>query len=350
MRRISFFLASALLLALTAAHARMWKEPDFGPRPVVAYPFSLGQAGAEMTTVVGTAHPYTIEKGDTLYDIARLLGLGINEVEDALPDVDKWLPAEGETLRFPTWWVLPESDHKGVVINIPEMRLYYFPATRGGPPTVVTYAVGLGRDEWQTPTGRFKITEKTVNPTWVIPESIREERIREKGRHEKLIAGGDPDNPLGRYRMRLTLPLYGIHGTNIAWGVGMQVSHGCVRLYPEDIERLFPIVPVGTPGEFVYQPVKVGTRHGRIYMEVHRAIYDDDFDYWNEARALFREKGWENHLDWGKVAAVIERKSGVPTRVSNGAPLATQQARGVSEAHTPEAHTRSGRKPTIVKN
>lgn len=345
-RRTLIFLIPAIFMALGGARARMWKEPDFTPRPVVAYTFSLGKNGSDLTTVVGMPHPFAVEKGDTLYDIARHVGLGINEMEDALPNVDKWLPPEGETLRLPTWWVLPESDHQGIVVNIPEMRLYYFPAPRGGPPTVVTYAVGLGRDEWQTPTGRFKVAEKTVNPTWVIPESIREERIREKGLHDKLIRGGEPDNPLGRYRMRLTLPLYGIHGTNIAWGVGMQVSHGCVRLYPEDIERLFPIVPVGTPGEFVYQPIKIGTRQGRIYMEVHRDIYDNGFDYWNEASALLRDKGWENHVDWGKVAAAIEQKSGVPTRITHGAPLLEQRA---PEPEVSEARARSGRKPALVR-
>ena len=325
----------------------MWKETDFEPRPVVAYPFSPGRNGSDISTVIGTPHPYAIEKGDTLYDVARHLGLGINEVQGAFPDVDVWLPPEGETLRFPTWWILPESSYQGVVVNIPEMRLYYFPVTRGGEPTVITYPVGLGPDEWQTPTGRFKIAEKTVNPTWVIPESIREERIREKGRYEKLIPGGAPDNPLGRFRMRLTLPLYGIHGTNNAWGVGMQVSHGCVPLYPEDIERLFPIVPVGAPGEFVYQPVKVGERQGRIYIEVHRDIYGNGFDYWNEASALLRDKGWEDHVDWGKVATAIEQKSGMPTRISNDEPVKKRQE---PEPGVSEAQSRVRRKPALVKN
>jgi L,D-transpeptidase ErfK/SrfK len=310
-----------LLLAILAGEARGWQESDFPPRPVVGYPFSVGSTG-ELATVIGLARSYTFQKGDTLYDVARHLGLGINEVIQAFPDLDVWLPTEGMTLRFPTWWILPDSDYQGVVINIPEMRLYYFPPHRDSDPsTVITYAVGLGRDDWRTPIGRFKVREKTVNPEWVIPDSIREERIREKGRHEKVIRGGDPDNPLGRYRLRLTLPLYGIHGTNIAWGVGMQVSHGCVRLYPEDIDRLFPMVPIGTAGEFVYQPVKIGARQGRVYIEVHPDIYNLGSDFWNEAREQLRERGWESYVDWGLVADALDRRSGVPTRISHGRPL-----------------------------
>jgi L,D-transpeptidase ErfK/SrfK len=147
----------------------------------------------------------------------------------------------------------PQGAFKGVVVNIPEMRLYYFhPRKAGEPQRVTTYPVGLGRDEWRTPKGKFKVLGKTKNPTWVIPESIRQEHIKERNDPRTMIEGGAADNPLGKYRLELTMPGYRIHGTDIPWGVGMQVSHGCVRLYPEDIEQLFPIVPVGTPGEFIY--------------------------------------------------------------------------------------------------
>jgi L,D-transpeptidase ErfK/SrfK len=333
-----------------AAAGSRWTEADFRPRPLVAYPFQPSSDLAENLTVIGTPRRYQFRRGDTLYDVARHFGLGINEVQDALPDIDVWLPPEGESRHFPTWWVLPESDYQGIVINIPEMRLYYFlPRKRNEPPTVITYPVGLGRDEWQTPLGRFRVGEKTVNPTWVIPESIREERIREKGRYEKVIPGGHPDNPLGRYRIRTSLPMYGIHGTNIPWGVGMKVSHGCIRLYPEDIEQLFPLVATGTPGEIVYQPVKIGARQGRIYVEVHRAIYDEDFDYWGAARQLLRNKGWENYVDWGMLAAAIERKSGVPTRISGGFGITpSEPPPGLFQAHIPRANPRG--EPPIKKD
>ncbi len=332
-------LLTVLALALSAAPAGAWDESDFPPRPVVAYPFSLD--GKELDTVIGQPRSYTFARGDTFYDVARHLGLGINETTNAFPGVDVWIPPEGETFSFPTWWILPDADPQGVVVNIPEMRLYYFPPRRKDtPPTVITYPVGLGRDDWRTPTGKFKIQEKTVDPPWVIPDSIREERIREKGRTEKMIPGGDPENPLGHYRMRLTLPLYGIHGTNIAWGVGMEISHGCIRLYPEDIERLFPLVPVGAPGEIVYQPVKIGVRRGDVYIEVDPDVYQIEFDYTAEARRLLSERGWSDLVDAGKLAEALERKSSVPTAITDDQPLSRQssgpettEARGRSSGH-----------------
>jgi L,D-transpeptidase ErfK/SrfK len=317
-RRIAVVIAAGLLS--TAASSSAWDESDFPPRPVAAYGFML--EGPEASTVVGEPRSYTFAKGDTLYDVARHLGLGINEVSGALPEVDVWLPPEGETMAFPTWWVLPQSTYEGVVVNIPEMRLYYFPPRKkGGLHTVITYPVGLGRDEWRTPTGKFKVTEKTVNPKWVVPESIREEHIRERGDPRRMIPGGAPDNPLGRFRIRLSLPLYGIHGTNIPWGVGMEVSHGCIRLYPEDIERLFPVVPVGVAGEIIYEPVKLGTRDGDVFVEVHPDIYDTGFDYLAVARERLHAKGWESAIDMGLLLDALTQKSGTPSRISVGQPL-----------------------------
>jgi lipoprotein-anchoring transpeptidase ErfK/SrfK len=208
-RRIAVVIAAALLLG--AASVSAWEESDFPPRPLAAYSFI--PSGPEPSTVIGESRSYTFAKGDTLYDVARHLGLGINEVTEAFPDLDVWLPPEGETLAFPTSWILPDSSYEGVVVNIPEMRLYYFPPhLKGGLHTAITYPVGLGRDEWRTPTGKFKVTEKTVNPKWVVPESIRAEHIRDRGDDRNMIPGGAPDNPLGHYRIRLSLPLYGSTG------------------------------------------------------------------------------------------------------------------------------------------
>ena len=222
---------------------------------------------------------------------------------------------------MPTEWVLPRSEYRGIVVNIPEMRLYYFHPTRKPEEGVLitTYPVGLGRDDWRTPQGRFKVIGKTENPTWNIPQSIREERIREKGFSETSIPGGSPDNPLGKYRIELTLPLYTIHGTNIPWGVGMQVSHGCVRLYPEDIEHFFPMVPKGTQGEFTYQPVKIGVRDGDIYAEVHRDIYGLTPGPYQEARRLLEERGWTSLVDLNRLQRAIEEESGVPMIISGRA-------------------------------
>ena len=155
------------------AETKSWTEEDFPPRAVQEYGFSDSASAESANTVVGGPIPYRFKKGDTLHDVARHLGLGINEVTNAIPNLDVWLPPFGEERHLPTWWILPDSQRKGVMINIPEMRLYYYPPKHRG--VVITYPVGLGRDEWQTPIGPFAITEKTRNPTWVIPQSIRAE-------------------------------------------------------------------------------------------------------------------------------------------------------------------------------
>jgi L,D-transpeptidase ErfK/SrfK len=292
-----------------------WQESDFR-RPLVVHPFHASKNLAEAATVIGEPSSFTVAKGDTLHDVARYAGLGFHEIATAHPQVDEWTPEPGKRLELPTFWVLPNTPHRGLVVNVPEMRLYYFPEEGPGAGGVITHAIGIGRDDWRTPFGKFRVTERTENPTWVIPESIRKERIAEKGWSEKSIAGGDPTNPLGLYRLRLSLPLYSIHGTDQPWAVGRKTSHGCIRLYPEDIEQLFPLVPVGTPGAFVDEPVKIGARGGEIFVEVHPPIYGRRVSYARKAQALLRAQGWEKHVDRQALAEALERKSGVPTRIS----------------------------------
>jgi len=302
--------------------ALRYSEEDFHRRgsSEVLYDYERHQDFRRANTVIGSLRHYVAQPGDTFLDVARFYGLGYNEIEQANEGVDPWLPDRAESILLPTEWVLPEVKSGGLVVNIPEMRLYYFQGDQRNGPRVMTYPVGLGRDEWRTPTkASFKIVGKTKNPQWVIPESIREERIREKGLYERAIAGGDPRNPLGKYRLELTMPGYRIHGTNKSYGVGMQVSHGCVRLYPEDIERLFGQVAVGSPGEFTYQPVKVGARNGRIYVEVHRDIYTLIPGLHGEAKRLIQARGWGEFVDDEKVAAAVEAQTGIPTDVTAAA-------------------------------
>ena len=290
-----------------------WDEAAFARKEIPTYRV---RAGAD--TVIGAVRHYRIRQGDTLLDVARWFDLGYNEIVDANPGVDAWVPPVGMDVVVPTEWVLPCCASAGIVVNIPELRLFYFRPAPGDPRTtlVTTYPVGLGRDDRRTPRGKYRVQSKQVKPTWYIPESIRREHIEERGDARHSIPGGAPDNPLGGYRLQLSRSLYGIHGTDIPWGVGMQVTHGCVRLYPEDIERLFALVPVGTPVEFIYQPVKIGERGGAVYVEAHRDIYRYARSLAAAARtALAREKLAER-VDPRLLAGALAQPTGIPLRVS----------------------------------
>jgi L,D-transpeptidase ErfK/SrfK len=316
MRRLGF--TSILILLATLPANAAYDEPTFFQKTIPAYEIATPVKGQPVDTVIGQVRTYRVRKGDTLLDLARYFDLGYNEILDANPAIDPWVPPVGATILVPTEWILPCCTYEGVIVNIPEMRLFYYQRSRETPGTTIvrTYPVGLGRDDWRTPSGRFRITGKTVNPQWNIPESIRKEHIAERGDHRTFIPGGAPDNPLGKYRFELSLPMYRIHGTDIPWGVGMQVSHGCVRLYPEDVERLFPLVPVGTPGEFAYQPVKVGRRGGAIYPETHRDIYGQEPAAFSAAMAEVKRVGLDGQVVEDLMIAALEDTTGMPLRVS----------------------------------
>jgi L,D-transpeptidase ErfK/SrfK len=260
--------------------------------------------------------------------------LSAKEVSDANNHLDWWLPPAGKEIVLPTEHILPEGPRTGIVLNIPEMRLYYFypsPAevrhrgklkavsfSRRTASVVYTFPVGLGRFDWKTPVGAWRVVAKTHDPTWNVPNDIYQEHLERDGVADHMIPGGDPDNPLGHYRLSLSLPEYAIHGTNVPWGVGMNISHGCVRLYPEDIERLYARVPVGTPGSFVYQPIKFGWRGSSLYVEVHDDLYAKYPGLWNHAMHEVNRLGLEDQVDMGKLEKAVELRSGIPTYVMPG--------------------------------
>jgi L,D-transpeptidase ErfK/SrfK len=327
----------AAIALSTASQAREYTEQLFFAKPSGGHP-AMAVPGTEVgksRTLIGSSRFYQAQKKDTFLDVARYYDLGYNEFEEANPGVDPWVPPAGEVLLLPTEFVLPDASYVGIVVNIPEMRLYYYRPAARGQVMVTTFPVGLGRDDWRTPSGKFKVIEKTENPRWVLPESIREEHRKDGRPAPEFIAGGDPENPLGKYRLRLTLPLYGIHGTNIPWGVGMQVSHGCVRLYPEDIGRLFPMVPVGTPGEFVYQPIKLGTRDGRIFIEVHKDIYDQLPGMYREAVRILDKYGWRRIADLHRLEQAVLDQSGVPVDITRDAEVAADEDGSRSDGRAP---------------
>ena len=225
----------------------------------------------DSASIIGQRMTVTAAYEDTLSDIARRYDLGFEEIRLANPLLDVWLPQEGSPLVLPTHFILPAAAREGLVLNIPEMRLYYFPA--GQQDTVITHPLGIGRAGWETPYIQTHIIEKKAFPNWYPPASIREE-YAQAGRPLPRVVLAGSDNPLGNYAMRLGQPEYLIHGTNQPWGVGMRVSHGCLRLYPEDIESLFQQIPLKTKVNIVDQPYKIAARAGLIYIEVHPPLRD----------------------------------------------------------------------------
>lgn len=263
------------------------------------------------SSVLGITREYTVKDNESLIEIARRFKLGYNEIVDANPELDPFIPKKGSTVIIPTSWVLPDSDHNGIVINISEMRLYYF-YKKGGKDFVRTYPIGIGDDGNETPTGRFSIIEKITNPPWHVPESIRKERPE----LPKVVPPG-PDNPLGSHALRLSLGSYLIHGTNRPWAVGRKVTHGCIRLYPEDIPELYSIVPVGTSVTIVRQPVKIGFDNGKIYIEIHRDGPKGDEWYLKEALRLLKAKRLIGLVNSEKLYQAIIDKKGIPVVISD---------------------------------
>jgi L,D-transpeptidase ErfK/SrfK len=213
---------------------------------------------------------------DTFVGLARAHNVGFEALRRANPDIDPWLPGEGTPVVIPTQFVLPRAPREGIVVNVAELRLYYFPSSRGTAPEgldaagrrVITYPISVGRMDWRTPLGTTSIVGKVANPSWYPPQSIREEHAARNDLLPQVVPPG-PDNPLGQHALRLALPGYLIHGTNKPSGVGMRVTHGCIRMFPEDIEALYTTVPSGTRVHIVDQPYKMGWGNDGLYLEAH---------------------------------------------------------------------------------
>jgi L,D-transpeptidase ErfK/SrfK len=275
---------------------------------------------------------------DTLLDIARAHKLGYEEIRLANPGVDAWLPGEGTLVRLPTQFVLPNAQRKGIVINIAEYRMYYY-FEAGGEQWVRTFPISIGRMDWGTPLGRASVIKKVRNPSWYPPQSIRDEWAAD-GRTLGTHVPAGPDNPLGEYALRLSIPGYLIHGTNRPAGVGMRVTHGCIRMFPEDIEWLFPQIPVDTPVRIVNQPFKLGWHENELYLEVHPPLEEGGLSEENEDGEIVLEdpdaeadevSSWSITditelyilmtreraaiIDWELVNTVYETRSGVPVKV-----------------------------------
>jgi len=253
------------------------------PWPLVVAAISAGTAQAQWYLLpegggdlVGQIETITVGTEETLADVAREHNIGHEEIRNANPAVEFWLPARGAEIVLPKRHILPKARREGIVLNVPEMRLYYFPRAckSDGECLVITHPVSIGRMDWQTPLGTTRVTSKVPNPTWRPPESIRREAAEEGHYLPETVPPG-PNNPLGAYAIYLALPGYRIHGTNRPFGVGMRATHGCVRMYPEDIEALYKDVPIGTEVQIVSQPIKFGWQGETLFMEAHPPLEED---------------------------------------------------------------------------
>jgi L,D-transpeptidase ErfK/SrfK len=211
---------------------------------------------------------------DTLYDLARTYGLGSEELIRVNPQIDPWLPGAGKKVIVPGRHVLPPGPREGIVVNLPEHRLYYYPKPKhNGPRLVITYPVSIGKMDWRTPLGLTRVMAKQKDPTWYPPESVRQEHLKDDDPLPAMVPPG-PKNPLGAYALRLAAGkgTYLIHGTNNPIAVGLAVTHGCIRMYPEDVAALFPLIPVGMPVRLINEPVKVAWIDGELLLEAHPPI------------------------------------------------------------------------------
>jgi L,D-transpeptidase ErfK/SrfK len=265
----------------------------------------------EHATVIGKLNTYTTKTNESLIEIARKFGIGYNEIVDANPGLDPFVPGDGESISVPTAWILPEiREYEGIVINLSEMRLYYFPK-KNPALKVWTFPIGVGDEGTDTPVGTFRVVEKIVDPPWNVPASISKERPE----LPKVVPPG-PENPLGSHALRLSSMSILIHGTNRPYAVGRRASHGCIRMYPEDIPSLFRIVPNKTNVSIVKQPVKIGLLNQKIYIEVHKDISLKDFNYFDEAVQLLRKNNLYEKIDKEKMLSALREKRGMPVIIS----------------------------------
>lgn len=265
--------------------------------------------------VIGRLAVIRLEKGDTLPDIARHFSLGINDISAANPSVDVWVPEAGELIVLPLRFILPDAPRKGIVINLATMRLFQYKEDRRSL-VVMTYPVGIGTTERPTPTGQMHVVRKVKRPIWHVPASIAEDH-RKKGDPLPAAVLPGPDNPLGECALYLSKSTYLIHGTNKPASIGLNATNGCLRLYPEDAEKLYKSTPVKTPVRIVNQPYLVGMRNEIVYLEVHASPEAQDVAELEKMYAKLRniEKSSGCTLDWKKVEQVLAEARGIPVPI-----------------------------------
>ncbi|MBS0393951.1 MAG: L,D-transpeptidase family protein [Proteobacteria bacterium] len=315
----------------------------------LAHPAALFAAGYELPTdgsnIIGADVHITTHYKDTLLDIAHRYSLGYEEILRANPGVDMWLPGEGTDIVLPERRILPPGPREGIVLNLPEHRLYYYPKPRRGQkPMVVTYPVSIGRMDWRSPLGETHIMAKEVNPSWYPPESIRREHAAHGDPLPRVVPPG-PDNPLGAFKMRLAVGdgTYEIHGTNNPVAVGLAVTHGCIRMYPEDVAALFKMVSVGTKVLLLNEPVKTAYVDGELIIEAHPPVDDEGQTVAPELEALSHKlenllAGKPVAIRWDLARDALQAATGMPTLIGI-------EATYDPTASSAPAHEASGKEP-----
>lgn len=320
---------SIVLGALLGGCASLGLPPSSPPPQAGIPPKSLARDhfalhGGE--SVVGQVAIMEVKEGDTLPDIARNFGLGYDEISDANPGLDPWVPQQRRWVILPMEFILPDAPHKGIVIDVATMRLFRYVDGANGP-ELITYPIGIGREGAATPVGEARIVKKVADPWWYPTPHIRRDHARQGDPLPAAVPPG-PDNPLGSYALYLSLPNYRIHGTDKPYGVGMRVSYGCVHLYPEDIAALFRDTGVGTQVRIVNQPYLIGERNGVIYLEVHKPLNERDGRLAKKelyARLRQVQKFTGLKIDWQKVTTMVATAKGLPSPIAGnivGDPLA----------------------------
>lgn len=299
---------------------------------------TVDQLSSSDAAVIGHDELVTTVYEDSLYDLARKFGIGTQELIRANPGMDPWLPGAGKSVIIPGRHILPSGPHEGIVVNLPEHRLYFYPNPKRGAPTVViSYPVGIGKMDWRTPLGLTHVSQKERDPIWTPPESIRKEHALAG---DPLPAHVQPgrENPLGLYAMRLAVGdgTYLIHGTNNPIAVGMPVTHGCVRMYPDDVAALFQLARVGTPVRLVNEPVKVAWVDGELLLEAHPPVDEQgqsaepDIEQFAE---LLRTAVGNNVLavNWDYAREVLQKADGIIATVGLEATPPAPAVEGVAE-------------------
>jgi L,D-transpeptidase ErfK/SrfK len=304
-------------------------EPEAPPpSPAIQSPVATHQfqIDPEHDEIIGELQVTYVEGEDTLPDIARRFNLGYEEIVRANPGVDPWLPGVGREIVLPTQFILPDAPREGLVINLAQLRVFYFPkAEEGAPQTVITHPIGVGKVGWSTPEGSTKVVSKLKNPTWYPPASVRKEH-REAGDPLPATVPPGPDNPLGAHMMRLGWPSYLIHGTNKPYGVGLRSSHGCIRFYPEDIAQLYDEIPIGTKVTVVNQPFVFGWGEDGLYAQAFPVMEDDTREHPQAADALLnaaisdemwrKVKAHNGAVSLDLVNALVAQPRGIATPLS----------------------------------